>query len=342
MTIVEAIERVANRKSLTENEATGVMAQVMNGEATPSQIAALLVALRMKGETETELVGFAKEMRVRVLPVKTKHSMVVDTCGTGGDSVKTFNLSTAAAIVASAAGAVIAKHGNRAVTSRCGSADVLEALGVNLNLGPEDAGKLLDEIGLAFLFAPHFHPAMKHAATPRKEMKLRTVFNLLGPLTNPAGADRQLIGVFSPELVPKLGRVLKRLGARRAVVAHGRIGIDEVSPIGNTRMVIYDGTHLTDKEVTAVDFGIEPPSLEEIKAEGSIEGNAMKLQRALTDVRSPEARAVLPGAGVALWLAEKAESFSGGVKIASEAIQSGRAHEKLELLIRYTKELSNK
>ncbi|HWP30366.1 MAG TPA: anthranilate phosphoribosyltransferase [Fimbriimonadales bacterium] len=340
MTIVEAIERVANRKSLKESEAREVMAQVMDGEATPSQIAALLVALRMKGETETEMVGFAREMRARVLPVKTKHSIIVDTCGTGGDCVKTFNLSTAAAIVASAAGAVIAKHGNRAVTSRCGSADVLEFLGVNLNLGPYEAGKLLDEIGLAFLFAPNYHPAMKHAATPRKEMKLRTVFNLLGPLTNPAGADRQLIGVFSPALVPKLGNVLKRLGAKRAVVAHGKIGIDEVSPIGSTCMVIYDGNRISDREMAATDFGIEPPSLAEIAAVESVEGNALKLRRALTDVHSPEARAVLPGAGVALWLAEKAESFSEGVKIASKAIESGKAHEKLERLIRYSNEFA--
>jgi len=340
MTVVEAIERVANRKSLKEREAKEVMAQIMNGEATPSQIAALLVALRMKGETETEMVGFAKEMRARVLPVRTKHSIIVDTCGTGGDSVKTFNLSTAAAIVASAAGAVIAKHGNRAVTSRCGSADVLEALGVNLNLGPDGAGRLLDEIGLAFLFAPNYHPAMKHAATPRREMKLRTVFNLLGPLTNPAGADRQLVGVFSPALVPKLGRVLYRLGARRIVVAHGRIGIDEVSPIGSTRMVIYDGNHPNDTEVNAVDFGIEPPVLSEITSEGSVEGNALKLRRALSDAHSPEARAVLPGAGVALWLAEKAESFSEGVKIASKAIESGKAQEKLEQLVRYSNEFA--
>ncbi|MCH8273163.1 MAG: anthranilate phosphoribosyltransferase [Armatimonadetes bacterium] len=338
--MIEAIERVANRRGLKEQEARAVMSQIMSGDATPAQIAALLVALRMKGETGSEITGFAMEMRARVLPVKTKHENLVDTCGTGGDTVKTFNLSTAAAIIASAAGAPVAKHGNRAVTSKCGSADVLEVLGVNLKMGPEAAGRLLDQIGIAFLFAPNYHPAMKHAAGPRREMKLRTVFNVLGPLTNPAGAERQLLGVYSPALVPKLGKVLRRLGCKRGVVAHGLIGIDEVSPIGATRMAVLDGKNLTDRVVQAEEFGVEPPDLSEILGCDTPEGNAAMLRRSLEDAESPEGRAALPGAGTAVWVAGLAGGFREGVQTAREAVQSGRAAQKLDDLIRLSNDLA--
>lgn len=337
MTIVEAIERVADRKSLREDEAREVMNAIMEGKVTPAQIAGFLVALRMKGETASEIAGFARVMREKVVPVRCKHENLVDTCGTGGDKVKTFNLSTAAAIISSAAGAPIAKHGNRAVTSRCGSADVLEALGVNLNVSPEGAGKMLDEIGLAFLFAPNYHPAMKHAAEPRKEMKLRTVFNLLGPLTNPAGADRQLIGVFSPALTTKLAQVLKRLGCKRAVVAHGMIGIDEVSPIGSTKMAIVDGRSLNESYVTAEGLGIEPPEMSEISGSETAEENAQKLRTAISDAMAPECRAVLPGAGVAVWLAELAPDFRSAVEIARTAVRDGRAERKLAELVSMSK-----
>ncbi len=338
MTIVEAIERVANRQSLREGEARLVMNSIMDGDATPAQIAGLLVALRMKGETGSEITGFARVMRERVLPVRSRHENVVDTCGTGGDTVKTFNLSTAAAIVASAAGAPIAKHGNRAVTSKCGSADVLESLGVNLTMSADGAGRLLDEIGLAFLFAPNYHPAMKHAAGPRKEMKLRTVFNLLGPLTNPAGADRQLIGVFAPNLTLKIAQVLRRLGCKRAVVAHGMIGLDEVSPIGATKLATVDGGLVTESHMLAEEFGIEPPELAEIAGGETVQANAEKLRVAISDAGSPECRAVLPGAGVALWLAEVSPDLQTGVVMARDAVASGKAAEKLSELIRKSHE----
>jgi anthranilate phosphoribosyltransferase len=333
MTIVEAIERVANRQSLRESEARNVMNSIMEGEATPAQIAGFLVALRMKGETGSEITGFARVMREKVVPVHTKHKNLVDTCGTGGDKVKTFNLSTAAAIIASAAGAPVAKHGNRAVTSKCGSADVLEALGVNLTLTSEAASKLLDDIGLAFLFAPNYHPAMKHAAGPRKEMKLRTVFNLLGPLTNPAGAERQLIGVFAPNLTLKLAQVLRRLGCKRAVVAHGMIGLDEVSPIGTTKVAIVDRNAVTESHFNAEDFGIESPELTEIAAGETVETHVKMLQAAITDPESPQCRAAVPGAGVALWLAEVASDFRDGSEMAKEAVASGKAAAKLNELV---------
>jgi anthranilate phosphoribosyltransferase len=328
--IVEALARVASRQSLKEAEAREVMGAIMDGECTPSQIAALLIALRMKGETTSEITGFARVMRERVLPVKHHRANVVDTCGTGGDSFKTFNMSTAAAIIASAAGAPVAKHGNRAVTSKCGSADVLEALGVRLDIGAEEAGRQLDQLGIAFLFAPNFHPAMKHAAGPRREMRLRTVFNILGPLTNPASAERQLIGVYSPVLVPKLARVLQRLGSKRAVVAHGSIGLDEVSPIGSTRMAVLDAGNVEERFMRAEEFGIVPPALHEIASGESVEENALKLRQAITDADSPECRASLPGAGVAVWLSEGAGTIAEGVELARRAVTGGDAARKLD------------
>src|SRR5687768_3814255 len=226
MTIEEALSHVVSRRNLRENDAQTLMEAIMRGEATDAQIAGLLVALRMKGETSGEITGFARAMRANVVTVPHNRTNVVDTCGTGGDTLKTFNLSTAAAIVAASAGIPVAKHGNRAFTSKCGSADVLEALGVNLNLNADQNAKMIDDVGLAFMFAPNHHPAMKYAAGPRKEMRLRTVFNLLGPLTNPAGATRQSIGVFSPALVPKIASALRRLGCKRGVVAHGLLGLE--------------------------------------------------------------------------------------------------------------------
>lgn len=336
MTLPEAIERVVERKSLREEEARSVMAQIMDGEATPSQIAGLLVGLRMKGETPAELTGFAREMRARVTRVPHSRTNVVDTCGTGGDKVKTFNLSTGAAVVASAAGACIAKHGNRAFTSKCGSADVLESLGVNLTLDAESAARVLDEIGLVFLFAPNYHPAMKYAAGPRKEMAIRTLFNLLGPLTNPAGAERQLIGVFAPTLTLKIAQVLKRLGCRRAVIAHGVLGLDEVSPVGTTQLAIVDGRNVEQRFVRASDFDVAEPNLDDISAGASVQANADKLMEGLTKVESPEARSLIPGASIALWLGEVASDFRTGAQLAKEAIASGAARRKLEQLIATT------
>ena len=329
MTIEEALAHVVARRNLRESDAQALMELVIAGGCTQAQIGGLLVALHMKGETVPEITGFARAMRAHLVPVRHTRSNVVDTCGTGGDTLKTFNLSTAAAIVASAAGVPIAKHGNRAFTSNCGSADVLEALGVNLNLDAGANGKMLDEVGLAFMFAPNHHPAMKHAAAPRREIKLRTVFNMVGPLTNPAGAERQLVGVFAPTLVPKIASALARLGCKRGFVAHGLLGLDEVSPIGATRVAIIDGKNITEKVMQAEEFGIEPPRLSDISCDGGIEQAVDRVKAAIGDAESPEARAVLPSAGVAVWLSEAADSISEGVEIARQAIANGKAIAKL-------------
>lgn len=329
---MEGIERAANRKPLTEAEARAVMRIIMAGEASDAQIAGLLVALRMKGETAGEITGFARAMRECVVPVHCSRKNLVDTCGTGGDSIKTFNLSTAAAIIASAAGAPVAKHGNRAVTSKCGSADVLEAAGINLNITPEKAAQLLDDIGLAFLFAPNYHPAMKHAIGPRREMRLRTVFNILGPLTNPAGATRQLIGVYSSKLVPKMASALKKLGCKRGIVAHGVDGLDEISPIGFTRLAIIENGSIETRLVRAEDFGIRLPSLAAISCSETVEEHLTKLQIAISDEASDECNAVLPSASGAIWVAGLAKDFPEGVEMARAAVSSGKASAKLREL----------
>jgi anthranilate phosphoribosyltransferase len=329
MTIVDALARVVSRQNLSEQEAQASMDFIMRGEATDAQLAGFLVGLRMKGETSTEITGFARAMRAKSVAVPHSRENVVDTCGTGGDTLKTFNLSTAAAIVAAAAGVPVAKHGNRAFTSRCGSADVLEALGVNLNLNAVQNAKMIDEVGLAFMFAPNHHPAMKHAAGPRREMRLRTVFNLIGPLTNPAGATRQSIGVFSPALVPKIATALRRLGCNRGVVAHGLLGLDEISPIGATRMAIIDGKHVSEKVMQAEEFGIEPPKLSEIACDADVEQAAQMLRAAITDPGSPQARAVLPSVGVAIWIGDGAPSIVEGVELARSCIACGAAVKKL-------------
>jgi len=334
MTIEEALVHVVARRNLGEAESGQLMEMVMNGDTTAAQIAGLLVALRMKGETASEITGFARAMRSQVVPVQHNRDNVVDTCGTGGDTLKTFNLSTAAAVVAAAAGVAVAKHGNRAFTSTCGSADVLEALGVNLSMTAEQSGRLLDDVGLAFMFAPNHHPAMKHAAGPRREMKLRTVFNLIGPLTNPAGADRQLIGVYAPALVPKLASAVRRLGCRRGVVAHGMLGLDEVSPIGATKMAFIEGRRVTERVMQAKDFGIKPPKISEIVCTGGIDEAVARFRAAIFDPESPEARAVLPSAGVAIWLGDGAESIREGVALAREAIAEGAAARKLKEFVR--------
>src|SRR5688572_390885 len=255
--IVEAIDKLVQGESLTNAEAGEAMEEIMDGAATPSQISALLIALRMKGETMDEIAGLARVMRSRATPVEVGKHQVVDTCGTGGDRSGTFNISTAAAIVASAAGVPIAKHGNRAMSSRCGSADVLEALGVQINLDAEEVAKCVQHLGIGFMFAPLFHPAMKHAAPVRRELGTRTVFNILGPLTNPAGARSQVLGVASPSLAPKMAGVLQMLGARRALVVHGHGGLDELSITGPSLLYKVCEGHTTERmDVHPSDVGL--------------------------------------------------------------------------------------
>src|ERR671914_875141 len=255
--IQEALGRLLEGRDLARHEARQVMEEVMRGEATPSQIGGFLVALRLKGETAAEIAGCAEAMRAHVLAVRPKRGDLVDTAGTGGDGGRTFNISTAAALVAAAAGAGVAKHGNRAVSSNSGSADVLEALGFNLELPAERIAESIDTLGFGFLFAPTHHPAMKHAAPVRRELAARTVFNVLGPLTNPAGARAQVVGVYSPDLVKTLAEVLAALGARRAFVVHGAAGIDELSPAGpNLVSEVVDGG-VREREIDPVELGLE-------------------------------------------------------------------------------------
>src|SRR5512136_2786322 len=251
--IREALAKTIRRENLTQAEAEAAMLEIMSGKATPAQIGAYLVALRMKGETVDEITGSARAMRANVVPVPVrKDSLLYDTAGTGGDGKHTFNISTAAAFVIAGGGRRVAKHGNRAASSQCGSADVLGALGVNLDLTPEQVGQAIDEVGIGFLFAPKFHPAMKHAIGPRKEIGQRTIFNVLGPLTNPAGAEVQIVGVFDPELTEPMAQVLGELGSRAAFVVHGAGGMDELNTVGLNRV-----SHLKDGKVTTMTLAPE-------------------------------------------------------------------------------------
>ncbi|MFN3420215.1 MAG: anthranilate phosphoribosyltransferase, partial [Armatimonadota bacterium] len=253
----DALKKVVNRENLTQREARDAMRVIMSGEATPAQIAGFLVALRMKGETVAEITGFAEAMKESAIKVDTKHRPVVDTCGTGGDRLKTFNVSTIAAFVVAGANITVAKHGNRSVTSKAGSADVLEALGFNLQMKPERVKQALDEIGIAFLFAPNFHPAMKHALGPRRELGLRTVFNLLGPIVNPCPLDGQLMGVYEGSLTPVVARVLSNLGVKRAFVVHSLDGMDEISVTSATQVSEVRSGEVKTYVIFPEDFGFK-------------------------------------------------------------------------------------
>jgi len=269
------IAKVVERQDLTEEEAHQAMGIIMDGEASPAQIASFVTGLRMKGETIEEITGFARAMRAKAVHIEANKSIewVLDTCGTGGDGKSTFNISTAVAFAAAGGGLTVAKHGNRSVSSRCGSADVLEALGVNLQLSPERVQACLHEVGLAFLFAPLFHPAMKYALAPRKEMGIRTVFNLLGPLTNPAGANAQLVGLYRGDLTQPIAEVLKNLGCRGAFVVHGDDHCDEISITGKTVVSHLRKGTITTHEIQPEDFGLRRTTLEQIQG-GTAQDNA--------------------------------------------------------------------
>ncbi|MBM4409047.1 MAG: anthranilate phosphoribosyltransferase [Chloroflexi bacterium] len=317
-----ALATVVDGRTLTMDEARAAMGAVMDGEATPAQLAALLVALRMRGETVEELAGFAAAMRERVLHV-TAPDGTIDTCGTGGDRSGTFNISTAAALVVAAAGVPVAKHGNRAVTSRSGSADVLEALGVRTDHDAESAAEALRTDGFAFLFAPGFHPAMKHAGQTRREIGVRTAFNLLGPITNPAGARRQVVGVGDPAVAPRLAEVLRLLGVERALVVHGE-GLDELPLDGSG--VLYDVTAdgVERREVSAQAAGLGPAPTSAL-AGGSPEENAALVEAVLAGDPGPRRDVVLLNAAAALVVAGRAADLPAGVRAAASTIDSGAA-----------------
>src|SRR6476646_10483746 len=330
-----AITRLLEGYDLTRAEARDVMGTIMRGEATPAQIGGFLVALRFKGETAAEIAGCAEAMREHVLAVKPKREDLVDTAGTGGDNARTFNISTAAALVAAAAGAGVAKHGNRAVSSSSGSADVLEALGFNLELPPETIARSIDELGFGFLFAQAHHPAMRHAAPVRRELATRTVFNVLGPLTNPAGARALVLGVYSPELARTLADALVQLETTRAYVVHGAGGIDELSPCGPNLVCEVEGGSVREYELDPLELGIDRCEPEELRG-GDPQANAAALRGVLAGADGGHRSAVIRNAAGGIAAAGHAGSLRDGIAQAREAIDSGAAARRLDELVEFT------
>jgi len=331
------IARLLERTDLTEDESASAMTWVMEGQATPAQIAALLVALRMKGETPEEITGFARVMRDKAVPLKPQRRPLADTCGTGGDRVKTFNVSTAAAFVVAGVGVAVAKHGNRSVTSKCGSADVLEALEVAIEMEPADVARCIDEVGIGFMFAPRFHPAMKHAAPVRRELGARTVFNLLGPLTNPARATAQVVGVPGPQWAAPLAQVLAKLGVNRAFVVHGACGVDEISISSETLIhEVCDGA-IREYSIAPEDFAMRRAEPEAVSGGGAAE-NARTLLCILEGEPGPKRDIVLLNAAAAIVAADKAADLAQGIEVAAEAIDSGAALARLKQLQAFSAE----
>jgi anthranilate phosphoribosyltransferase len=332
--IKQALALLADGKNLDRATMVAVMGEIMEGEATPAQVGAFLMGLRMKGETVEEITGAAQVMRAKARKIAAP-GRCVDTCGTGGDHSGTFNISTAAAFVVAGAGLTVAKHGNRAASSQCGSADVLAALGVNLDAPPERVEQALAEAGIGFLFAPALHAAMRHAIGPRKEMALRTIFNVLGPLTNPAGAQRQLIGVFASYLTETLARVLGNLGSEAALVVHGRDGLDEITLTGPTQVSELKNGTVTTYEIAPEDVGLARCRPEDLKG-GDPQRNAGLLRGVLANEAGPLRDAIALNAGAAIYVGGVADSIVAGVVLAREVIADGRAAKKLAQLVAIT------
>jgi anthranilate phosphoribosyltransferase len=349
--IKKAIAKVVEMEDLTEAEMIEVMDQIMSGGATSAQVAAFITALRMKGETVEEITGAARVMRDRVTRIRTGRNIldidraeinpdmetVLDTCGTGGSGTNTFNVSTTVAFVVSACGVKVAKHGNRSVSSSCGSADVLEALGVNLEVTPETVERCISEIGIGFLFAPALHCAMKYAGQPRREIGIRTIFNILGPLTNPAGANCQVLGVYRDDLVEKLAHVLKNLGCRRGFVVHGKDGMDEITLTTETRIAEVSPEGVNIRIFRPEELGLTRCRMEELRG-GSAIDNAAVVRGILAGESGPRRDIVLLNAAFALLATGKVADPAEGLKMAAAAISSGQALEKLEQLVRLTNE----
>lgn len=349
--ITEAVRALVDRKDLSRIEAAGAMEAIMSGAATDAQIAAFLTALRMKGETVEELIGFAQVMRQKAVKVRTRASdvvgatgtdreMLIDTAGTGGDASGTFNVSTATAFVVAGAGLKVAKHGNRSVSSLCGSADVVETLGIKIELSPAKIARCVDEVGIGFLYAPLLHTAMKHVMTARREMGIRTVFNMLGPLTNPAGANAQVIGVYSEALTELLARTLAELGTLRAFVVHGADGLDEISNTGPSRISeVHEGL-VRNSTVRPEDFGMPRASIQELRG-GDRAENADIIRRILAGEAGPRRDIVLMNAAAALVVGAKAQDLKEGVALAARSIDSGLARERLERLVTLSQRLAS-
>ena len=347
--IKDYISKVVMGNALAESEMEEVMESIMTGRATPAQIGSFITALRIKGETVDEITGAARVMRAKAVRITPKNKTlnidrddinidqetILDTCGTGGDSTNTFNVSTTTAFVAAGAGVIVAKHGNRAVSSKCGSADVLENLGVNLNISNSDVEKCMNEVGIGFLFAPLFHGAMKYAAGPRREIGLRTIFNLLGPLTNPAGATAQVLGVYSSDLTEKIASVLGRLGTREAFVVCGEGLFDEISICGPTRVSHLKENNVRTFEITPEDYGLKRVGPEEIKG-GDAQENARIIRDILKGEKGPKRDMVLLNAASAFVVTGLDNDLKEGIKRAEDSIDSGRAMAKLDSLIEFT------
>ena len=335
MGIREAIAQLLEGQNLAAVEAEAVMEQIMAGEATPAQIGGFLIALRLKGETVEEVTGFARAMRRNAISVRPRRSLLVDTCGTGGDGTGTFNISTTAAFVVAGAGLAVAKHGNRSVSSKCGSADVLRALGVRLELSPEEVAACIDEIGFGFLYAPLLHPAMKHAIGPRREMGVRTVFNILGPLTNPAGAQAQVLGVYDGALTDMMARVLGSLGSQAAFVVHGADGLDELSTTGPNQVARLRDGEVHTFTLDPLELGLPRATLSDLQG-GDAEENAAIVHAVLDGERGPRRDVVLLNAAAGLAAGGMAADFVEGLSLAAQSIDSGAARATLDALVAFT------
>ena len=337
--IREAIARVVEGQHLTMEEMTLTMEEITSGQATPAQIASLITALRLKGETVDEITAAARVMRDKAVPIEVARGpdvpVLVDTCGTGGDQTHTFNISTATAFVVAGAGVRVAKHGNRSVSSSSGSADVCEALGINLDLSPEEVARSVDEHGIGFLFAPALHGTMKHAIGPRREIGIRTIFNILGPLTNPAGAEVQILGVFRKDLPGVMAEVLGKLGCRRALVVHGEDGMDEITTTGSSHVAEWHEGRVRQYTVHPEDFGIPVGTIDDIRG-GNAEENARIILELFEGKKGGKRDIVLLNAGAALHVAGSADTIEKGVELARQAIDDGKAMEKLQAMIRHS------
>lgn len=327
----DLIEKLRRRRDLAEEEAAAAMEAIMDGRASPPQIAGLLIGLSMKGERPAEIVGFARTMRAKASPLARSFTGVFDTCGTGGDGQRTFNVSSLAALVLAAHGVRVAKHGNRSVSSRCGSADLFEALGVDLSAAPAAVERCLAEVGIAFFFAPAFHPSMRHAAPVRRALGVRTAFNLLGPLTNPAGAARQVVGVPRPEYTDLIAQALARLGSERAWVAHGADGLDEISAAGPTKVSECRGGEVRTFYVKPDDFGVDAGSMEDARV-ADVEGGVATARGVLAGAAGAARNLVVVNAAAGLLVAGKAQSLRAGAEMAAAALDDGSAAAALEKL----------
>jgi anthranilate phosphoribosyltransferase len=331
------IAKLVEGEDLTEEEAQQAMQTIMSGNATDAQIGSFLTALRMKGETVEEISAFAKVMREFAESIKPSvDGTLVDTCGTGGDRIKTFNISTVASFVVAGTGIPIAKHGNRSVTSKAGSADLMEALGIKIDLPPKDVERCIEKVGIGFMFAPVFHKAMKYAIGPRKEMGIRTVFNILGPLTNPANAQAQVLGVFDPDLTEKMAKVLGNLGVKKAMVVHGLDGLDEISTLGRTQVSELTNGHVNTYYIKPEDFGLKRASTTDLAGGDAVKNAEIAIRILKNKEEGPMRDVVELNAAAGIYVGGKASSMDEGLDLARESIDSGKAYEKLEALIKET------